>query len=414
MTNLKKCDIFTPHWVGDYMASFLTGRGRLLEPSVGRGDLLGRVSLVGYESVDVYDTESSYLDAIDLPVTKHCRDFLLSGDEEYDDIIMNPPYIRFQDMEESYREVIGDELFKGNYDIYYAFLAKCMRQLSARGRMVAIIPNAFLYTRSAKPLKDWLMENRFIVRVRDFGSEKIFPGVSVYTCILVLDRSEKSHYHYNDEEIPYESVLDEGGVTLGDLCTMSGGIATLRDSIFIHDAPLFDEGCWRPLRSFRKSSWVIYPYDGVGMPLDEDFFRSEYPKTYAYLCENREELALRDKGKKTYPAWFCWGRKQSLMPCSGECLLIPTFIDPKNFATVRIKDSLWYGSICLRPEGISLEDIEQILHENIDFIERNSSKRGGGWVNVSPTLLKSLRVPEHLDRSRSTQSRVRRPDGPET
>ena len=399
MTKIKKCDIFTPDPIGDYMASFPTGEGSLLEPSVGRGNLIRGIDLTKYESVDVYDTESSYLDAIDLPVKKHHEDFLLSEPREYDNIIMNPPYIRFQDMEVSYRERIRKDLLVGNYDIYYAFLLKCISQLSPRGVMVAIIPNAFLYARSSKPLLTWLKERRYISRIRDYGSEKVFPGISVYTCVMVLDRSEKTHYKYNDEDICYSAEGDvKTGTHLGDLCSLSGGIATLRDKIFIHDKPLNTEPCWRPVKSFRKSRWVIYPYDDYGNPLCESTFRLTCPGTYSHLVAHRAELEARDKGKKTYPTWYCWGRKQSLLPCSGECLLIPTFIDPKNFATVRIKDSLWYNSICVsipKNSSTTLDDINKILCDNISFIERNSSKRGSGWINVSPRLLSNIMVQEH-------------------
>ena len=66
----------------------------------------------------------------------------------YKNIILNPPYIRFQDLSIDYRKFIKEKwniLSKGNIDLYYAFIIKCIELLDDCGIMVAIIPNSYLY-----------------------------------------------------------------------------------------------------------------------------------------------------------------------------------------------------------------------------------------------------------------------------
>lgn len=396
MDSFTKCDIFTPDIVGEYMASFLSGDGTLLEPSVGKGNLLRHVNPEDYERIDVYDIKKDYLDSINLPVNKHHMDFL--EDESgtmYKNIIMNPPYIRFQDLQDDYRKRVSNvcpELLKGNFDIYYAFIIKCMQQLTMDGVMVVIVPNALWYTKSGKLVKDWLIENRYIRHVKDYGSEKVFENVSVYTFILVLDKKPKKSYTYNEEIIQYDELQSDNKHVLGNFVTVSVGVATLRDKIFIHDKKLFEEPCWKPIESANKSKWIIYPYDSQGQPLDEEVLKTTCPDTFNYLLENKDELAKRDKGKKSYPRWFCWGRTQSILPCEGECLLLPTLMDPNNMEAKVIKNSLWWNSLCIKSKNPEM-NIKEILKTSVKFIEKHSPKRGSGWISLSSSVIKSIPLP---------------------
>lgn len=116
---LKKCDVFTPEKISKQMNTYLTNNGNLLEPSVGIGNLL--INTNNYSSVDIFDIESSYLDKIPNRENfhKYNTDFLKHEfDKKYDNIIMNPPYIRIQDLDESYRNFIKTKfplLSKGKY-----------------------------------------------------------------------------------------------------------------------------------------------------------------------------------------------------------------------------------------------------------------------------------------------------------
>ena len=97
-----------------------------------------------------------------------------------------------------------EQLGKGLVDIYYAFIVKCLSVLSDSGRMVAITPNSFLYNKSAIPLRKFLIENRYIEEIIDFGTEKVFPGVSVYCCITVFTKRPNTMLKYNGKIIEYD------------------------------------------------------------------------------------------------------------------------------------------------------------------------------------------------------------------
>ena len=127
--------------------------------------------------------------------------------------------------------------------------------------------------------------------------------------------------------------------------------------------------------------------------MDETIFKTENPLTYNYLLSNKEELSKRDKGNKTYPKWYSYGRTQSLKYSNKKCIYIPCFLNPdfiKN--NIFIKQNLLHsGCLCIEPHNE--DDIQKIIDciiNNIDFIKQNSSKRGGGWINISSRILYTL------------------------
>jgi hypothetical protein len=122
------------------------------------------------------------------------------------------------------------------------------------------------------------------------------------------------------------------------------------------------------------------------------------PNTYSYLQKNKEELAARDNGNKTYASWYAYGRTQSIVkPNSKEMIFIPTFNDPSNFKIYKRDSSLFISCIGIEikkehKNNISLDNIIQAITNNIPYIENNSSKRGGGWINVTTSVLKKINI----------------------
>jgi type I restriction-modification system DNA methylase subunit len=179
-------------------------------------------------------------------------------------------------------------LKKGNIDIYYAFLLKCLDHLNeVNGVMVAITPNTYLFNRSALSLRKYFIENKFIREIIDFESEKVFKKVSTYVCITIFTKTPKEFLIYNGKKIMYEDIntdfnifgskdkSTDKSVTLKDICTIRNGIATLRDKIYIHKHKLFHEPCWKPMTKFVENNWIIYPYDDKGCILEEQYFKND-------------------------------------------------------------------------------------------------------------------------------------------
>ena len=253
LNDITKCDIFTPDNISETMATKLLNFGNLLEPCVGTGNLLKFVDCEKYDKIDVYEIKNDYLSQIDnIKINKFNCDFIKTNiDEEYDNIILNPPYIKIQDLPIEYREYINSNyelLDGGSIDIYYAFIIKCLRLLNKNGKMVSITPNSYLYNKTAYKLRKYLFDNRLIKEIIDFKEKKVFSNASVYCCITVYDKEPKNHLIYNGETILYDDILKNYSLfnfsssdkTLKNICKIRNGIATLRDKIYINNTKLFN------------------------------------------------------------------------------------------------------------------------------------------------------------------------------
>ena len=397
---MKKCDVFTPLEIGKLMVKFLHPSGTLLEPSVGKGDLLKCLSATRY-NIDMFEIESRYLDCIEYG-NKYCTDFLKHDFKEkrYQNIILNPPYIRFQELDTEYRSFIQRKwslLDSGNIDIYQAFILKCLELLDTNGIMVSITPSTWLYNKSCEKFKKYLFENGLIKEIIDFGSKKVFKGINVYCCITVfISSGGSSEYIYNGTKRHYTPFGNLKN-TLNSLCKIKYGIATLRDRIYIHDTPLYpNELCWKKIFKVSKNQirYIIYPYDENGTIVNEFDFKLNNPKTYEFLVKNKEELSKRDKGKKQYETWYAFGRRQGLLHSEpdGGCVYVST-MGPKDFKLFSRPSILFYSGLKIIPNSvIHTNIIINSINHNREFVYDNSSKRGSGWINITPKVLMNIQI----------------------
>ena len=142
----------------------------------------------------------------------------------------------------------------------------------------------------------------------------------------------------------------------------------------------------------NKERFIIYPYN-EGNIIDEIKFKKDNPLTFKYLENHKDELSKRDKGNKTYPTWYSYGRTQSLKYSKKKCIYIPCFLDPDLISkNMFINNNILHsGCLCIEPNNE--KDIKKIMDciiHNKDFIKQNSSKRSAGWINLSSRTLYEL------------------------
>ena len=417
LKTFERSDVFTPEEIAKRMVSYLTKEGTLLDPAVGTGNLIKPISYTMYERIDVYDIKQAYLDECPQKenLIKHCADFVKEPmDTKYDNIIANPPYIKIQDLSPEYREYIKEKWKRyssGSFDLYIIFMAKCLEQLKDGGTMVTITPNSYLYNKSCKEFRKEIIENRYIKEIIDFKHEKVFPGTSVYTCITVFTKERKNELVYNGEIVKYEKILepeynlfgamneptnDNQRKRLADICTIKNGVATLCNEVYIHPQKIYEEPCWRKCKTSTTDKWIIYPYEErTAKVIEEDEFKRTNPNTYEYLESQKTRLSNRDKGNKTYPKWYSYGRSQSLkLPNRSEVIYIPVFIDPANIQYEIDEPTVYSGCLCieLMTEEYTNEEVMETIKKNIEYIKSNSSKRGGGWINLSTKTLLNIPI----------------------
>jgi hypothetical protein len=349
----------------------------------------------------------------------------------FDVVATNPPYVKLQNLPKEYRpkvlEVYGD-FATGSYSLAMLFFIACHRMINSDGIVAVITQNNFFTSNAAVKTREYAEQTKCIRRVVDFSNHLIFKGVLAYTCLLFLDKNDhRTHLEYRDlykgvgpnllptsgfTQIPYSELnskkwrlaedphrsnilkIEQTGIILRDLCKISVGFATLRDKIF---SAFNKDGKWYvkgiegedvlveddiiipaiKIADFDNESdlkknnrGLIFPYiekDKKFKIIDENDFKKNAPLAYAHLESFKEELAKRDKGNKTYEAWYAWGRTQG-RSAAGPKLLTKTFDASPSFKLDRTDSLFCNGYAVMAPQKfenggkLSIKGLQKIIN----------------------------------------------------
>lgn len=354
----------------------------------------------------------------------YCIDALKhKWNRKFNNIVGNPPYVKFQDMPEESRAFLSDKwetTSSGAFNLYFAFF-ELGHKLLGDGKLGYITPNNYFTSLAAEPLRSFLTKNQCVAKIVDFASKKVFD-VQTYTAItfisgnnnseILYDRissGQKPHdflkeLSYSINQISYLNKkkwrllkssernnihkIENIGVPIKTMFDICVGIATLKDAVFFIDGDTFDgESYYKRssngktykiekeiTRSVYKISdfknqdeiinnkrKIICPYDfsNTVKLLDEDYFKMKFPHCYEYLIAEKAILEFRDKGKKTAMPFYAWGRTQGLSKF-GIRLLTPTFSKNPRFLRVDEEDAYFTNGY-----GIFFKKINADLFDDI-------------------------------------------------
>lgn len=112
--------------------------------------------------------------------------FELFGKKTFHFIIGNPPYVNTHDMSKDTISLLKKNYRttqKGTFNIFYAFIEQSIKFLSSNGTLGFIIPNNYLTITAAEDLRKYLVENKYLSKIIDFGENMIFAPVRTYNSL---------------------------------------------------------------------------------------------------------------------------------------------------------------------------------------------------------------------------------------
>lgn len=192
----------------DHLPDFDKSRLRILEPSVGVGNILRQVikkykDIVEYIDFDVFDINNNSLEVCEILINKEFGDMpnikinYIHGDflnhkinKNYDLAVGNPPFMKIKG---AYRERLRHELDNIIADNISAFFLD--KSISLSSNVALIMPKYFLHNTDFSLSRDKL-KNLNIQKIIDFG-ETGFKGVLIETIGLLINTlSEKTDITY--------------------------------------------------------------------------------------------------------------------------------------------------------------------------------------------------------------------------
>ena len=191
---------FTPPAVASFMADWALGVGGTLlhDPAFGLGALLQPV--IGDEEVGVTASEVDpailrfWANATGCDASFIANeDYLLSWGQRRENIVCNPPYMRFQNFRNrdvvlsAFSENLGLRL-SGYTNTASAFLIKSLSEISSTGRLAYIMPLEFLNTGYGKLVKARLIDSGHLAAIISLDCERdVFPDVITSVGIILYD-----------------------------------------------------------------------------------------------------------------------------------------------------------------------------------------------------------------------------------
>jgi len=391
---------------------------------------------------------------------------LVAVNDGFDAVIGNPPYVRAKNIDKNSKALLPrwSVTKSGNPDLYIPFFEIGLSSLNENGVLGYITVNSFYKSVNARELRRYLETHRFELKIIDFGHEKIFKGISAYTCICLISKSpadeiafKKSSSHSlisgglsDFSMIPYDHLdykrgwlindtaivenikrIESAGLSLGKRFKIKNGIATLSNDTYIFRPVNEDEEYFilaaggreyeiekaicrdiikpnilkyeHEIEKVREK--LIYPYrevDGIPVVIGEQEMQSNFPKAYAYLSDFRELLDSRDKGNGDYGVWYAFGRTQALSD-KGLKLMFPYMAKAPHFVFTDNLDMLIYCGYAIFSESEQeLRILKRILESSVFdyYIQYTSKPYSGGYLSYAKNYVQNFGVCELNEQER--------------
>ncbi len=281
--------VFTPPDVVDFMLGLCQNRGRVLEPSAGDGAFFAtlrerRADCVGIE-----------LDPRVAPEGAEVRDFFdYPLSEQFDTIIGNPPYVRFQDIAVNTRKRLKSGFFDKRSNLFLFFVEKCIRHLKPGGELVFVVPREFIKLTAARKLNGWLYAQGSITHFYETGDARVF-GEHTPNCAIFrfekgrMDRRMADGRRFVEVDGQLMFLRDDYSVRFADVFMVKVGAVSGADQIFTHPKGNMEFVCSKTVET-GETRRMLY---GIKHP---------------HLEKHKEALLARRVRHFDESNWWQWGR----------------------------------------------------------------------------------------------------------
>jgi adenine-specific DNA-methyltransferase len=209
----------------------------------------------------------------------------------FDNIIGNPPYVKFQDLSVGNRDYLAKHwttVEGGTFNLYFAFFELGYKLLRPTGKLGYITPNNYFTSLAGEALRRFFLQQKCVTRIIDFSHRKVFDA-QTYTAITFLNKKQNEAITYDRIREDYSPELflayangtpnyledlnvkkwrllktDEQaniktietiGTPIGRLFDICVGIATLKDEVFFIDGSKKKNGYY--VKSTEKGTFEI-------------------------------------------------------------------------------------------------------------------------------------------------------------
>ena len=330
----------------------------ILEPSVGRGDLVKYVKEHNEEIIfHTYEIDES-LDIYDCVDNIIYGDFLKENIEsKYKTIIGNPPYVKK----------------KGGGNLYIDFIKKCYQLLEDKGELIFIVPSDFIKLSGTSDILNEMLENGTITDIIHPNNEKLFKEASVDIIIfryckdqtlnkkVMLNGIEK-HILNTNGILTFTDNLERKNTSLiSDYFNVYVGIVSGKEDVFKNDK----FGNITVLNNKNKEDKYILI----------DKFPTSNIELNEYMNNNKECLISRKIRRFTEKNWFEWGALRNIkhveQNLGKKCIYMYNMTRNKEVAFIDTVKYFGGNLIMLLPKDDNVDLNKFVNYLNSDTFKSN-------------------------------------------
>jgi adenine-specific DNA-methyltransferase len=328
---------------------------RILEPSVGQGDLI-EIIQQNHKGIqfDMYEIDPNISLLEGIPDNVIYGDFMKQNIVKfYKTIVGNPPYVRTK---------------HGN--LYIDFTRKCYELLESDGELIFVVPSDFFKLTCASKLLDTMLRNGTFTHIYHPHDEHLFENASIDVIVFRYCKSNLLEKEVLYNETNLYICNSNGCVTFHDHAKSSTIVFQNYFDVYV--------GLVSGKESVFKNSlgnMKILNGEGIENPY---IYIEEYPcaneQINSYLLSHKNDLIQRKIRKFNEKNWFEWGAPRNISTMKKnlgkDCIYLCGLTRKKKVA-FRGKVTYFGGNLLmlLPKEKIDLDSI--VAYINSDSFKQN-------------------------------------------
>lgn len=345
----------------------------------------------------------------------------------FDNIVGNPPYVKFQDLTDDNRNYLAKHwttVEGGTFNLYFAFFELGYKLLKPTGKLGYITPNNYFTSLAGEALRKYFLHQKCVTRIVDFSHKKVFDA-QTYTAITFLNKQQNEAITYDRIKDGYSPELflanangspnylenlnvkkwrllktDEQqniktietiGKPIGKLFDICVGIATLKDEIFFIDGSKQKNGFYLKTTdngTFEIEKEIVKPVYKISDFRTQDEVECNTRKIICpYNIKNGIATAIPESDfKKKYPkcyAYFLSEKENLLARDKGKVKFEPFFVWGRTQGLTRKGKKILNPTFSQHPRFLLVEEEEGFFTNGygLYFREQESNELFGEFIN---------------------------------